>query len=64
MITQSERSTSLARPESESLLGQQRDASDMNICFDLPSKRQQVYQSDVEEIFELAEVDHQPRQDQ
>ena len=53
-----------ARPISESLSGQKRDASDMDICSDLPSKRQQVYQSDVEEIFELVEADHQPRQDQ
>ena len=40
-----------ARPVSESLLGQKHDASDMDICSDLPSKRQQVYESDVEEIF-------------
>ena len=36
----------------------------MDVCFDLPYKRQQVYQSDAEEILEVAEADHQPRQEQ
>ena len=36
----------------------------MVICYDLPSKRQQVYQSDVEGFFEVAEANHQPHQEQ
>ena len=40
-----------------------RAAPDMDICFDLPYKRQQVYQSEAEDILEVVEADHQPRQE-
>nr|POF25835.1 hypothetical protein CFP56_69426 [Quercus suber] len=54
----------LARSVSEPFLGKKRATSDLVICYDSPSKRQQVYQSDVEEIFEVVEADHQPHQEQ
>ena len=43
--------------------GQKRAAPDIDIGFDLPYKRQQVYQSEVEDILEVVEADHQPRQE-
>ena len=53
-----------ARLATELLSGKKWVASDMVICYDLPSKRQHVYQSDVEGFFEVVEVDHQPCQEQ
>ena len=55
---------SLARLASEPLSGKKHDASEMDVCYDLPYERQQVCQSDAEEIFEVVEVDHQSHQEQ
>ena len=43
--------------------GQKRAAPDIDIGFDLPYKRQHVYQSEAEDILEVVEADHQPRQE-
>ena len=54
---------SSVRSAGEPFSGQKCDASDVDVCFDLPYKRQQVYQSEAEDILEVAEADHQPRQE-
>ena len=40
-----------------------RAAPDIDIGFDLPYKRQQVYQRVSEDILEVVEADHQPCQE-
>ena len=52
---------SSVRSTGEPSSGQKRAASNMDICFDLPYKRQQVYQSEAEDILEVVGADHQPR---
>ena len=49
---------SSVRSACEPFSGKKCDTSNMDVCFDLPYKRQQVYQSDVEKILEVAEADH------
>ena len=54
---------SSARSEDDLSSGQKRAAPDIDIGFDLPYKRQQVYQRVSEDILEVVEADHQPRQE-
>ena len=53
-----------ARLATESLSGKKWAVSNIVIFYDLPSKRQQFNQSDVEGFFKVVEADHQPHQEQ